>query len=162
VRTTSSPMPDTVASGSLILLLALLSLLSLTACTINHSADPKLGSILHQCFRTTDDAVLYETPFCPPHSGLSKASTCVTVRYLNSFRPPVTLREFSTSGRAEEAVVSELRRPAEEGQGLFTPAPEKIHILGVLIWANILHRGGHASLHKLHRGRHLDSDGANS
>jgi hypothetical protein len=118
---------------SLILAFALPSLFSLTACVSNKSADPRLSSVMHQCFRTTDDAVLYETPFCPPQSGVNTRSACVTVKYLNSFRPPVTLREFNTSGRADEEVMHELRRSAE-GQDLFAPSPDKIHVLGVLIW----------------------------
>src|SRR5579863_4524496 len=114
---------------------ALWALLSLTACTTNHSADPKLASVMHKCFQTTDDAVLYETPFCPPQSGLSGSTTCMTIKYLNSFRPPLTLREFnSTSARVDEEVMDQLRKPVEKWQGIFGASPKDIRLVGTLVW----------------------------
>jgi hypothetical protein len=132
----SSRTPDRETPGPLILSFALLSLLSLTACVTNKSSDPRLSSVMHKCFQTTDDAVVYETPFCPPQPGLSNSSTCVTVKYLGSFYPRLTLREFkSTSARVDEQVMHELRRPSENYQGgIFAPSSDKVRVFGALIW----------------------------
>jgi hypothetical protein len=67
--------------------IVLLSLLLITACVTDKSSDARLSAAMHRCFRTTDDAVLYQTNKCPPLSG-SDTSTCTTLKYLNSFAPP--------------------------------------------------------------------------
>ena len=50
--------------------LVLMAVLSLTACVTEKSADPRLSSVMHRCFRTTSDAVLYQTNKCPPMGDL--------------------------------------------------------------------------------------------
>jgi hypothetical protein len=111
-----------------------LALVPFSACVTNKSSDPRLASVMHQCFQTTDDALLYQTPYCPSLTGVTSTSTCITVQYLNSFYPPVTLKDFNTSARAEEDVMHELRRPGENGHGVFTPSVDTIRVLGALVW----------------------------
>jgi hypothetical protein len=74
--------------------LVLMAVLSLTACVTERSADPRLGSLLHRCFRTTGDAVLYQSNTCPPAGGMATTSTCLTVKYLSDLSPPATLNDF--------------------------------------------------------------------
>jgi hypothetical protein len=67
---------------------------TLTACVTERSSDPRLGSVMHKCFHTTGDAVLYQTNKCPPMSGMALTSTCLTVKYLSNLSPPATLSDF--------------------------------------------------------------------
>jgi hypothetical protein len=91
---------------------------------------PRLAGVMHQCFRTTGDAVLFQTNKCPP-LGPSDTSTCVTLKYLNSFSPPVTLSEFnSNSHGAADRVTQQITPPAKHGLLIATP---KVTSLGALI-----------------------------
>jgi hypothetical protein len=38
----------------------LIAVISLAACVTEKSSDPRLGSVMHQCFRTTGNAVLFK------------------------------------------------------------------------------------------------------
>src|SRR5450631_362732 len=102
---------------------ALFSFLSLTPCVTDKSSDPRLAGVMHHCFRATDDAVLYRTNLCPPIGGLSDTSTCVTVKYLNSFSPPVTLMEFKSNSDGAAASVAEQLTPGAK-HGLLIPTPQ--------------------------------------
>jgi hypothetical protein len=111
---------------------ALLLLFSLTACVTNKSSDPRLASIVHQCFRTTDDAVLFQTSSCPPLDGMSATSTCVTVKYLSSFSPPITLRDYNANAAGAAGRVSdELSARSSVSRGLLRPR-ERASLLGIL------------------------------
>jgi hypothetical protein len=97
----------------------LLSFLHLTACVTDKSADPRLGVVMHQCFRTTEDAVLYHNHTCPPIHGLSGVSACDTLIYLGSFSPPITLGEFNAGDRgAATQVQRQLGAHAKDGSEL--------------------------------------------
>lgn len=107
----------------------LLSVLSLTACVTDKSSDAKLSGVMHHCFRTTGDAVLYQTNKCPPLDG-SDTSTCITLKYLDSFSPPVTLIEFkSNSLGAAERVTEQITPPAKHALLIATP---KVTSLGAV------------------------------
>jgi hypothetical protein len=113
----------------------LLAFLSLTGCLSDRSADPRLGSVMHQCFRTTDDAVLYQTPNCPPTgNGMSGTSTCTTLRYLSSFSPPVTLNEYNSNSQGAAARVAELLKPVANGGPLLRAlsTPPKATLFGTM------------------------------
>jgi hypothetical protein len=112
--------------------LLVLALLSLAACVTNKSSDPRLSSVVHQCFRTTDDAILFQTSSCPPLNGMSAISTCVTVKYLSSFSPPITLREYNTnSSGAAWRVSDELAARSTVFRGVLRPR-EHASLLGIL------------------------------
>lgn len=97
----------------------LLSFLHLTACVTDKSADPRLGVVMHQCFRTTEDAVLYHNHTCPPIQGLSGVSACDTLIYLISFSPRITLGEFNASDReAATQVQRQIGAHAKDGSEL--------------------------------------------
>jgi len=108
--------------------------LSIGACVSEKSSDPRLGNIIHQCFRITDDAILYRTPNCPPVGGLNGTSTCVTLRYLNKFSPPLTLSEFNMDAHGAAATVAEQLTPRANGGPLLRAlnAPPKATLLGSL------------------------------
>jgi hypothetical protein len=96
---------------------------SITACVTDKSSDSKLGGVMHQCFRTTGDAVLYQTNKCPPQSGLNGTSTCITLKYLDRFSPPVTLNEFkSNSYGAGERVAEQITTPTKHALLITTPS----------------------------------------
>jgi len=109
--------------------MVLLSLLSLTACVTDKSSDGRLSAVMHKCFRTTDDAILYQTNKCPPLGG-SDTSTCITIKYLNSFSPPVTLTEFKSNLHgAASRVAEQITPPAKHGLLIATP---KVNPLGAV------------------------------
>jgi hypothetical protein len=97
----------------------LLSFLYVTACVTDKSADPRLSVVMHHCFRTTGDAVLYHNHTCPPTQGLSGVSACDTLIYLSSFSPPITLGEFNASDRgAATRVQRQIGAHAKDGSEL--------------------------------------------
>jgi hypothetical protein len=109
--------------------IVLLSLLSMTACVTDQSSDARLSAVIRKCYRTTDDAVLYQTNKCPPLSG-SDTSTCTTMKYLNSFSPPVTLSEFNSNLHgAAIRVAEQVTPPAKRGLLIATP---KVNSLGAV------------------------------
>jgi hypothetical protein len=109
--------------------IVLLSLLLITACVTDKSSDARLSAAMHRCFRTTDDAVLYQTNKCPPLSG-GDTSTCTTLKYLNSFAPPVTLSEFNSNLHGAATRVAEQITPPANG-GLLVATP-KVNSLGAV------------------------------
>jgi hypothetical protein len=97
----------------------LLSLSLLSACVTDKSADPRLSVVMHQCFRTTGDAVLYHNHTCPPTQGLSDVSACDTLTYFSSFSPPITLGEFNSNDRgAATRVQEQIGAHAKDGSEL--------------------------------------------
>ena len=113
---------------------ALLVLLSLSGCVSDRSADPRLAGVMHQCFRFTDDAVLYQTPNCPPTNSGGGTSTCTTVRYLRSFSLPVSLNEFNSNSQGAADRVAEHLKPTPTGGPLLRAlsAPPKATLFGTL------------------------------
>src|ERR1700686_3535920 len=102
----------------------------LTACVTDKSCDSRLSTVMHKCFRTTDDSVLYQTNKCPPNGGMSTTSTCTTLKYLSSFSPPVTLSEFNSNLYGAATRVAERITPPASG-GLLNPAP-RVKSLGAV------------------------------
>jgi hypothetical protein len=103
--------------------------LSMTACVTDKSSDTRLRAVIHKCFRTTDDAVLYQTNKCPPLNG-SDTTTCITMKYLNSFSPPATLSEFNSNLHgAATRVAEQITPPAKRGLLIATP---KVNSLGAV------------------------------
>jgi len=118
----------------------------LAACVTEKSADSRLGSVMHKCFRTTGDAVLYQTNKCPPQSGLSGTSTCITVKYLDRFLARVTLSEFKSNSHGAAASVAEQLIPLAK-HGLMIPKPE-VTVLGPLT------KGTSFTIEAMHRFSH--------
>jgi hypothetical protein len=123
-----------------------MAIVTLTACVTEKSADPRLANVIHKCFRVTGDAVLYRTNKCPPQSGLSGTSTCITVKYLDRFLPPVTLSEFNSNSHGAAASVAEQLTPPVK-RGLLIPKPE-VTVLGPLT------KGTSFTIEAMHRFSH--------
>jgi hypothetical protein len=117
---TTAPQEYIVTMNPGFLPAVLLAVLSLTACATDKSSDPRLSSVIHQCFRITGDAVLFETPNCPPLGGPIGTSTCVTIKYLSHFSPPVALSEFNADSHGAAASVAQQLTPRANGG----PLPE--------------------------------------
>jgi hypothetical protein len=99
--------------------LVLIAMATLTSCVTEKRADPRLGSVMHKCFHTTGDAILYQTNKCPPMGGMASTSTCLTVKYLSDLPHPAALSDFDNGA----ARIAEQLTPSAK-RALLIPNPE--------------------------------------
>lgn len=123
--------------------LVLIAMVTLTACVTDKSADPRLGSVLHKCFRTVGDAVLYQSNKCPPTGGMASTSTCLTVKNLSDLSPPATLSDFDHGAATS---IAEQMTPSAK-RALLITNPE-VSVLGPLT------KGTSFTIEGMHRFSH--------
>jgi hypothetical protein len=122
--------------------LVLLAVLSLAACVTEKSADSRLSGVMHKCFRTTGDAVLYQSNKCPPMGGMATTSTCLTVKNLSDLSPPATLSDFDHGA----ASIADRLTPSAR-RALLIPNPD-VSVIGPLT------QGTSLTIEGMHRFSH--------
>lgn len=91
------------------------------ACTVDHTNDVQLSGLVHQCFSTVKESILYQTA-CPPVGPWRERNmagwACDTVTYVDEFPFPLTLQSYQedpqhVAGRIREVMTASDVRPGK-------------------------------------------------
>lgn len=119
-------------------------LVLVAACSVDHTDDPHLSGLVHQCFATVKDGIIYQT-VCPPVSpgsfGFRGDSYCDTVTYVDQFPYAVTLNSFEADPQHWSEQISKTIKKASNAYGEFIvrgglPAGTTFEITQMYRWNN--------------------------